>query len=202
VAAGKIAIEVGFENVRLIAVEASSNPQIKINDHLSRNGLAGRPNVEVEVINKAVYTDRRILFFPNVELSKDNGAQVTDSVEDSDYRGLKVDYAEVEAIPLRDICINTPYVDFLHMDLQGCEELLFQDDDFLSILDSKVATLYLATQTRMAEGVALRVLSKLNWTLLRERPTDYIQNERTNKVEGWTLRDGGQLWINRKLVSE
>ncbi len=198
-AAGVLAKRGGFSRIHLTAVEASEETVPKIIDHAKRNGLTDRPGIVVKAIHAAVHVDDEPVYFPRVDVSSDNGAQISTTNDAVDYRGLTVEYDEVEGISIASLCADEKRIDFLHLDLQGAEERLLQDAEFISTLDEKVATFFLATQSRLIEGLGLRALSNRGWRLVRERPTAYVQNNRTTDVNGWTTRDGGQLWLNPRF---
>lgn len=198
-AAGVLGCRFGFGDIELTAVEASKFATPKIVEHAERNGLIGRPNVKVDAINAAVNVNDEAVFFPRVDVAADNGAQVSHEIGSVDYRGVALEYDRVEGRSLATLCRDKQRIDFLHLDLQGAEEALLQDVDFIDTLTSKVATFFLATQSRLIEGLALKLLTSRGWQLVRERPTTYQQNNRTEDVNGWTLRDGGQLWLNPRF---
>jgi FkbM family methyltransferase len=197
VAAGVIALREGFKEINLMAVEANLEMIPSIKDHAGRNELVGA--VDLVAIHGAVYTNDEDVYFPKVDVTNDNGAQVSSKALTNDYRGLEMDYQRVKGYSLKTLSTKYERIDFLHMDVQGAEIMLLNDLSFLGVLNKKVVTFFLATQSRFIEGVALEKLSALGWVLIRERPTVYRQNDRTKDVNGWTLRDGGQLWLNPKL---
>ena len=139
------------------------------------------------------------MYFPKVNVTSDNGGQIASEALSNDYRGLELEYEVVKGFSLATLASGYERIDFLHMDVQGAEAMLLANDSFLAVLDKKVATFYLATQSRLIEGLALQKLSGMGWHLARERPTMYRQNDRTQDINGWTLRDGGQLWLNPKI---
>jgi FkbM family methyltransferase len=199
-AAGVLARRAGcFEAINLVAVEASKNSIPTIVDHAARNGLRENVGVKMQAIHGAIYISDENVFFPKVNVAGDNGAQIALAPVAQDYRGLKLEYETVKGVSLATLCAGYDRIDFLHMDVQGAEAGLLNDESFLSTLDARVATFFLATQSRLIEGIALQKLSALGWVLVRERPTTYRQNDRTKDINGWTLRDGGQLWLNRKF---
>lgn len=198
-AAGVLARRNDFRQISLIAVEASKKAVAKISEHAARNALDQGSDVVLTPIHAAMHVDDAIVYFPRVDVSSDNGAQLSTAKDSIDYRGVPVEYDEVEGITLTTLCHKIAVVDFLHLDLQGAEERLLLDPEFLETLDQKVVTFFLATQSRLIEGLALRALSNLGWRLVRERPTAYQQNDRTVDINGWTTRDGGQLWLNPRF---
>lgn len=199
-AAGVLAERTGFfKAINLVAVEASKSSVPKILEHAARNGLLENDGVKIQAIHGAIFTNDENVFFPKVNVAGDNGAQIQVAPGAQDYRGLKLEYDTVKGFRLATLCAGYDRIDFLHMDVQGAEAELLNNESFLSTLNARVATFFLATQSRLIEGIALQKLSGLGWVLVRERPTMYCQNNRTNDINGWTLRDGGQLWLNRKF---
>lgn len=199
--AGVMAQRLGFESVELVAVEASAQMIPEILDHAALNGIGTANNQKIQAIHAAVYTQEQELYFPKVNVSDDNGAQVSAGPEKKDYRGLEVSYDRVSGITLRKIYERFELIDFTHLDLQGAEELLLQDEDFLAVLTAKTSTFFLATQSRFIEGQALKALSSRGWVLVRERPTAFKFSADRPDINGWTLRDGGQLWLNTRFGS-
>jgi FkbM family methyltransferase len=197
-AAGVVARRLGFDNVNLVAVEASEQMIPEIMQHAAINGLVADTAVQVRAMHAAVYTTEQDLFFPKINVRFDNGAQVSAEDLTKDYRGLDVEYDKIQGVSLRTICQDLEMVDFMHLDLQGVEEELLQDEDFLDTLTEKTATFFLATQSRLIEGIALKALSARGWILVRERPTTYKFVADRSDVNGWTLRDGGQIWLNSR----
>lgn len=198
-AGGVLARRAGFESIELTAVEASEKTVPKIVEHAARNRLTRRLDTVVNAVHAAVHVADEPVYFPRVDVSSDNGAQVSTQAESIDYRGVAMEYDRVEGVSLATLAKDMDRVDFLHLDLQGVEENLLLDPSFLETLDTKVATMFLATQSRLIEGLALKALSNLGWRLIRERPTTYQQNDRTPDINGWTTRDGGQLWLNTRF---
>lgn len=197
VAASVVARRSGVKKITAIAVEANKNSIEKIAKNIALNELENVVNFDLK--HCAVHTDSGIMYFPKVDTSYDNGGQAVSIATDYDYRGLKMEFEQVQSFGLADILENIEYVDFLHIDLQGVEELLIQDSKFLSVLNIKVKNLFLATQSRMIEGLALMHLSRMGWHLVTERPTVYKQNPNTSDINGWTLRDGAQFWKNKNI---
>lgn len=196
---GVIAKRLGFKNINLISVEASSSGKEKIMEQFANNNLLDDENIKTKIIEGAISTENGTVFFPKVNVKNDNGAQITTNKADVDYRGLKIEHDEIKSYSIKTIAKDVDFISFLHMDLQGAEESLFEDSEFLECLNSKVKVLFLATQSRIIEGKATKALFGKDWTLFRERPTVYRQNDTAMNPNGWTLRDGGQIWINDKI---
>lgn len=201
VASSVTARRFGIEEVNLIGVEASKKMSLSMWDHCRLNGLInGVDKCQIKIINGAVSASNEPLYFPIVDVTVDNGAQITKSSLSTDYRGVKVEHEKISAYTLSDIFGGIARVDFLHIDIQGAEEELLQSQDFLNCITNKVSVLYLATQSRLIEGIALKILGGADMSLIRERPTIFQQNTRALDVNGWTTRDGGQIWINKRFM--
>ena len=199
VTSARAARRAGCARIELTAVEASKATIDRVHEHARLNGLADAPDVTWRVIHAAVSDRGGTLYFPRVDTSTDNGAQVTRKRSKFDYRGVRVEYDEVPATTIRDLCEGRQRIDFVHLDLQGAEESLFQDSRFLDTITKRVSAMMLATQSRFIEGLALRALPQRGWRLERERPTTYSPNPRTHDINGWTTRDGAQFWLNDRF---
>jgi FkbM family methyltransferase len=194
VSAGLVADRLGFERIHLVAVEASRPAIDRIHDHVRLNGLADRGHVTWDILHAAVSFRGGQLYFPRVDTRSDNGAQATRRRARSDYRGMRLEYDKVPAVTLPELTRSLDHVDYIHLDLQGAEEALLEDDGFLNCLSKRASAMLLATQSRLIEGLALRALPARGWRLVRERPTMFQQNDRTDDPNGWTVRDGAQYW--------
>jgi len=202
VAAGVLAQRKNFSQINLVAVEANKEMVQKIIEHANRNKIQNCETIKLQAIHGAIYINDEDVYFPKVDVSIDNGGQVKARNDNRDYRGLELEHEVVSGYSLATLSDNYERIDFLHMDVQGAEERLLNNDLFLDVLSNRVSTFFLATQSRLIEGIALQKLSNLGWRIVRERPTMYLQNDRTQDVNGWTLRDGGQLWINPRFGNE
>ncbi len=194
-----VADRVGFQRIDICAVEASAATIERVHAHIRLNELHDRAHITWHVVNAAVAADPGVLYFPRVDTRADNGAQVSSSPAGVDYRGVPVQYDEVDAVTFEQLTQGLERVDFVHLDLQGAEEALLSDDRFLDVISTKVSAMLLATQSRLIEGLALRALSRSGWRLVRERPTMFSPNQRTADVNGWTIRDGAQFWLNSRF---
>jgi len=199
VAAGVLAKRMGFSSIDLTGVEATPSGVARMTEHASRNGLTEDSSIILRPLHAAVYHEDAPVYFPKVDVSYDNGAQISERVSEKDYRGVELEYETVDGLSLKSLTAHLDRVDYLHMDLQGTEKSLLENDEFVQVLNDKVAVLFIATQSRLIEGIALDTFSRNNWIIKRERPTIFAQNDRTSDVNGWTLRDGGQLWFNSKF---
>jgi len=198
-AAGVVAKRKKYKNINLVAVEASKKAIPKIEEQFKVNNLLECKNLKIFLHNSAVSEKNGYVYFPDVDTNSDNGAQISKSKKNTDYRGLNLNHVRVNSKSLSEITKNFSRVDFLHMDLQGAEEFLIENNNFINCINKKVKVLFFATQSRLIEGKAVKVLFNNNWTLYRERPTTYKQNKHAIDPNGWTLRDGAQIWINNEI---
>lgn len=195
--AGVLGKRANFKKINLKAVEAVPKAVSEIQAHLNRNEIFESQNVSIDLINAAVAIKESDMYFPDVDVALDNGGQASKDALQNDYRGYEIKSVKVRGLPLSKLVADLDQIDLLHMDLQGAEEELLNDQEFLSIIKSKVRYLFLATQSRLIEGIAIRQLHSLGLSLLRERPTDIKPNENIQDTNGWTIRDGGQIWFNK-----
>lgn len=202
IAGGILAERNGFKKINLTAVEASSSMHAKIKEHAKNNKLTGKKNVRLTIVKGAIAEKNGFVFFPKVNVSSDNGAQISNKIINIDYRGVKVKHEKIKSYNLATLTKEYDVIDFMHMDIQGAESTLLKNFHFKKVLNDKVNMFFLATQSRLIEGLAIEALSKLGWKLLRERPTIYKQNTLTKNINGWALRDGGQLWINQNRINK
>jgi FkbM family methyltransferase len=177
----------------LVAVEASSFLFDLIPVHLRENGV--EPS-EIRLINGAAGARPGILYFPKVTNPGDNGSQTADAPLETDYVGRQVEHEEVTAHPLVDL-LPDGVVDLIHIDVQGVEYGVIEAA--IDVLDERVRAMFIGTHSRLIEGQLLDLLHSHGWQLVRERPTKFVYHQERPDVIGWTTRDGGQYWINKRL---
>jgi FkbM family methyltransferase len=177
----------------LVAVEASSFLFDLIPVHLRENGI--EPS-EIRLINGAAGAHAGTLYFPKITNPGDNGSQTADSPLETDYVGRQVEHEQVAAYPLVDL-LPEGFVDLIHIDVQGVEYGVIEAA--IDVLDERVRAMFIGTHSRLIEGQLLDLLHSHGWQLVRERPTKFVYHEERPDVVGWTTRDGGQYWINKRL---
>ena len=75
----------------------------------------------------AVNKNRKEVFFPSVDITKDNGAQIISKGPGKvDYRGKVVAYEKIQSVTISQIANKFDCISVLHVDLQGMETLLFR----------------------------------------------------------------------------
>lgn len=100
---------------------------------------------------------------------------------------------EVPMVALEDLLAPMPYVDLLHVDIQGGEADLV--DACLPVLTAKVAYLLIGTHSRQIEGRLLTRLLAAGWRLEIERPAIFALDDKGPRI----TVDGVQGWRNPRL---
>lgn len=114
-----------------------------------------------------------------------------------DYRGRPAVFSNRPSISLSRIIQRHEWVDLLHIDLQGVETALISSA--LNDLNDKVCRLFVGTHSRLIEGELLALLFREGWLLEREEPCLFRTGAGGASIEGLTIRDGGQLWVNPRF---
>ena len=191
------------KNVRIVVlrpVEASRQGVDSIQGNFSENNLLNE-NVDLQVIQAAVVGEYRDVYFPDVDCTVDNGAAPQDQVTKHDLRGAELPMVKVKGIPLSFVIESFPYnqsIDLLHIDIQGSEYLSLPLD--IKILSSRVKRVMLATHSRQIEGRMMEIFHQNGWELIAEEPCIFIYRRDLNSMEGMTIKDGSQYWINKALT--
>jgi FkbM family methyltransferase len=205
-AAGVIARQNGCKEIKLVGVEASSNRFSLMSQHLEANNLrspgessedAQHENVFTRLFNGAVWTHDGVIWFPESDVA-DMGSAATTSNDETDYRGAKSANQSVPCRRLDTLLQDLGIVDFMHIDIQGSELELLQDQ--IDWLSNNVKTLMIATHSRSIEGQLIELLFQHNWQLHREKPCRVDWSKNCSLV-GRTLLDGSQYWLNTKLLN-
>lgn len=203
--AGVIGRRQGIKQLKLVGVEASSNRFSLMRRHLETNGL--RPpgatsedaqcgTVFTRLFNGAIWTHDGVIWFPETDVA-DMGAAATTSDGSTDYRGAELSNKSIACKRLDTLLQDLGVVDFMHIDIQGAELELLQDQ--LDWVSANVRTLMIATHSRSIEGKLIDLLFSKGWQLHREKPcrVDWYRN---CSLVGKTTADGSQYWLNRKFV--
>lgn len=203
--AGVIGRRRGIKQLKLVGVEASSHRFLLMRRHLETNGL--RPpgaatedaqcgTVFTRLFNGAVWTHDGVIWFPETDVA-DMGAAATTSDEPTDYRGVEHNNKPIACRKLNTLLQDLGVVDFMHIDIQGAELDLLQDQ--IDWVSANVKTLMIATHSRSIEGRLIDLLFSKGWQLHREKPcrVDWYKN---CSPAGKTIVDGSQYWLNGKLV--
>jgi len=204
-AAGVIARQKNTRKISLVGVEASSRRFPLMCRHLETNGLrppgtsgedAQHENVFTRLFNGAVWTHDGVIWFPESDVA-DMGSAATTSNDGTDYRGAKSDNKSIPCRKLETLLQGLGIVDFMHIDIQGAELELLQDQ--INWVSCNVRALMIATHSRPIEGKLMELLFSYGWRLHREKPCRVDWHKNCSLV-GRTIVDGSQYWINEKLV--
>lgn len=184
------------KKVSITAVEASKYLFGLIEGHLAENDISGN-SADIRLINGAVATEKCTLYFPKVTSAAENGGRTENGTVAVDYLGRVVEHEEVLGYPVSDL-LPDGVTDLIHVDIQGMEELVLSSA--IDILNERVRCIFIGTHSRKIEGELLELFHNNAWTLVRERPTKFNYTKDRKEITGWTTRDGGQYWINKRLV--
>lgn len=108
------------------------------------------------------------MFFPKVDISKDNGAAGAMILTQLDRRG-KIGFNQVKAIDVLEMLKMCSKVSFLHMDVQGSEVEIMQDPRFGTSLKN-VEVLLMGTHSEEADRLAQDINGKYGFTLIAGNP--------------------------------
>jgi hypothetical protein len=145
-------------------------------------------------LRRAVSDRNEKKWFPKVDITKDNGNQVSPISNIN----LKL-YDEIEAITPSDIVsqlaeLDIEKVSLLHIDIQGAESLLLESIDFYSLcLISDIVML--GTHSSEIELLAHYRLRNTH-TLIASVPCEYVYDQNHYGL----IKDGEQVWVNKKIM--
>ena len=205
-AAGVIARRRGSGKISLIGVEASSNRFSLMCRHLETNGLrppavsgedAQHGNIFTRLFNGAIWTHDGVILFPESDVA-DMGSAATTSDGETDYRGAKSANKPIPCRKLDTLLQGLGTVDFMHIDIQGAELELLQDQ--IGWVSRNVRTMMIATHSRPIEGKLMELLFDHGWQLHREKPCR-VDWHKDCSLAGRTVVDGSQYWLNGKLAA-
>jgi len=203
--AGVIGRQRGISQLALVGVEASAQRFPLMRRHLETNELrpanvteedAQSGTVFTRLFNGAIWTHDGVIWFPETDV-EDMGAAATAADENTDYRGAELNHNSIPCKKLNTLLQDLGIVDFMHIDIQGAEFELLQDQ--IDWLSANVRTLMIATHSRSIEGKLIDLLFSNGWQLHREKPCRVDWYKNCSQV-GKTLVDGSQYWLNSKLV--
>lgn len=203
--AGVIGRQRGIKQIKLVGVEASAQRFPLMRRHLETNDLrpadvtgedAQNGTVFTRLFNGAIWTHDGVIWFPETDV-EDMGAAASTADEATDYRGAELNNKSIPCKKLNTLLQDLGVVDFMHIDIQGAEFELLQDQ--IDWLSANVRTLMIATHSRSIEGKLIDLLFSKGWQLHREKPCRVDWYKNCSQV-GKTLVDGSQYWLNSKLV--
>lgn len=196
----RLALRKGASKVVLRPVEASLRGCESIHDNLFENNLLNS-NVDMQLIHAAVVGTHKDVYFPDVDCTVDNGACAYDNITKLDVRGFELPMVKVRGIPFSFILESFPYstpIDLLLIDIQGAEYYSLPLDIFS--LTDRVKRVMLGTHSRLIEGKMMEVFHRSGWVLIAEEPCEIKYRRDLIGIEGMTIKDGLQYWVNQNLV--
>jgi len=200
-----LAARKGVEQIEVIALEASSFLYTGIEDNLNANGLSGgltsrrSSTISFAAINAAISTSKGTAFFPRLDSFHNCGSRVSKTDTKNDYVGRCVANESVNLLTLKDVWPENPFVDFLHIDIQGDELALIRHA--LDFLQQHVRYMFIGTHSRQIEADLLTSLQPTSFTLVRERPCAFVYQAQNSDFSAMTVRDGGQIWLNTSFLT-
>jgi FkbM family methyltransferase len=199
--AGVLAMRQRRSRISVRAVEASRFFFDLIDSNFAVNGLVSSDamSVRTSAVHAAVGIKRGTAYFPMVRSAFENGGQVADTKVDVDYIGRAIEHEAVKVCTLDDVFDGFGLVDLLHCDIQGAEADVMTYG--AGMLTQKVRRLFVGTHSRHIEGLLIDCFHKHGWRLERERPCAFTHRSDLTSPVGMTTRDGGQYWVNSRLVS-
>jgi FkbM family methyltransferase len=204
--AGVIARQQGVAQITLVGVEASAQRFPLMRRHLETNDLrsaniseddAQNGSVFTRLFNGAIWTHDGVTWFPESDVN-DMGAAATTTDKTIDYRGSTLNHSSIPCKTLSTLLQGIGMVDFMHIDIQGAEAELLQDQ--IDWLSTNVRTLMVATHSRSIEGKLIDLLFDKGWQLHREKPCRVDWYKDCSQV-GKNLVDGSQYWLNVRLLA-
>ncbi|MHB1360274.1 MAG: FkbM family methyltransferase [Rhodocyclaceae bacterium] len=205
-AAGVIARRCGVAEITLVGVEAATERFPLLRLHLETNGLrppgvaendARSGGVLTRLFQGAIWTHDGEIWFPASDVA-DMGAAAASDASATDYRGAPARHQAVACQRLDTLLGDIERIDFMHIDIQGAEFDLL--DDQIHWLNQHVATLMLATHSRPIEGRLIDLMLRHGWRLHREKPCR-VDWPRECPLVGRTVADGSQYWLNPGLLA-
>jgi hypothetical protein len=135
------------------------------------------------MLNGAVTHNKREVYFPEVDVTKDNGAKAASRSQEKDYRGYSLQHKLVRSIPFWEIISLVEKIDFLHLDLQG-EELKIVRSLIMNKLDSKCSVLLVGTHSLRAH---------LYWKILLKTRGFIVYESNAPIFSNGILREDGEI---------
>jgi FkbM family methyltransferase len=182
VALGTAARRRKIRKLDLVAVEASAPHCVFIEQHAADNGMT-----EAVVIHHAAVgvSDGTVRFKKVERASEDYGAESVRKDAEAAFETV-----EVKQMSLAGLLRGRAFVDLIHCDIQGLEADVFEAT--IGAIDSKVHRVVIGTHSNGIHERLARLFDRPNWLFEFERQSTFDE-------AGRLLRDGVQVWRNRKV---
>jgi hypothetical protein len=155
-------------------------------------------NWNFHLVNCALVSDAHEnfnhVFFPKVDLSKDNGAQISLRNIDVDYRGIEIQHVKTNSITIKDLMSRIEdgqELVFSHLDLQGLEFELAKDGSLNALQKSFVIFV----------GVHNEDTDKVFQETFKDTHTVILKSDPKFSASGKLLEDGEQILIKTSLLN-
>jgi hypothetical protein len=117
---------------------------------------------------------------------------------DLDYVAhMSDEFVDIDVIGIRDLLVDRPAWDFVHMDVQGTEVDLCRC--CADLLSERVRYLVVGTHSRKLDGDLLEIMLNESWILENEKPCQFVFKADARTLETMTTLDGTQVWRNPRL---
>jgi hypothetical protein len=158
-----IAIEAG--NVKKITRIFWSRNGLKFSKELGMSKFVFKGERFNSIFLRGIATNKKgKMFFPKVDISKDNGATGAKELSKLDRRG-KIRFNRVRAIDTLELIQEQDEVCLLHMDVQGAEVEIMQDPRFGASMKN-VQVLLIGTHSVLADELAEAIDGNYGLTLV------------------------------------
>lgn len=161
---------------------------IKTNTDLKFHGV----NFDFHWLQRAVFSGQECVHFPNVQVSKDNGSRLDESLQ---LINNYVSVPTIDAFKINELVSNIDEeseIALLHIDIQGAETNLLASKHFGKLV-SKTKILMVGTHSVQAEIDSFQILKELDFILISGSPSKYQYEPNPVLIE-----DGEQIWIRQK----
>ena len=201
IAGAKAAQHLGITNIRLYGVEADPSHFDAMRQHFSDNGFAPTDHVLQQAI---VGAENGLAQWPD-EPDAHNmwGARPIreGSVQDVDYLSGRVDqFMTVRILEAKQLVLNEPAWDLVHMDIQGWEGDVCRS--CIDALSERVKWVVIGVHSRIQEAELLRIFHEAGWILEHEKPTQFRYRSSQVNFEAMVTADGTQVWRNPRLAAD
>jgi hypothetical protein len=189
-----------FKSISLTGVEGEPDKIHYIKRHLIKNALmrenadlkSSIDNVHTAIYEGVVNVDGSTAKFPLVS-GKDYDASL---MQDTSVY-CRSDFIEVPGYTPAFLFSDYDFIDFVHVDIQGYESVLFFDEKVIEDFRQKVKYICIGTHSRKIEGDLMEYLYGHNFQLIREKPCRmHLPQTKPGSFIDITTMDGTQIWRN------
>jgi FkbM family methyltransferase len=183
-----------FWSAQHLSGKVSQTPFVLGDIDFTTHYLSANEKQRFTILQAALtYKKTNYVFFPEIDITKDNGASMSKKDKQEDYRGFKVKHKKVKAVSFSEIIDLVDKIDFLHMDLQG-EELHILRYFLFHQFSNKCKVMLIGTHTRRAHYLSQIVLRARGYKIVGSNSPKF----RDDKL----IEDGEVFVISKKLFSQ